>query len=450
MDLLALTRRQVDAGEGAQGPDGGARNPRETQVQLHHLIPRHRAGVAHLGIHAQRLARLQRGGRQDRRGIGEGGVAQAMAEGVQRFASEVAVGPPLHAVILERRQAVHARVEGHRQAAGGVVDARQGLADGHAALLPGVPGVDDGVDMGGGPVHRQGRAVHQHQGHGLARGLDRLQQALLLRRHVQAGAVAALEAGNGHRHLLALKRRTDAGHGHHQVGRLGRRHGAVQRIGDHRVPHQADDGALGRRLVDTDGIAAPGLEMQGLHPRRALAVAVLHRLGPLHPQGGVGAAEADVVLARRRHGDEAGPAGGNGGTLHHRGHVSVQVQGAVGADHGRGTAEVGIAPILPLQAWLAIRPAERAGRDGGGRAQEVAARLIDDLGVGEGGADAVQRRHRVDGLAVVVAQQHVHLVGQRAHHGDPLHRGLHRQHAVVLQQHHGLIGQAQGQRHMRR
>ena len=99
------------------------------------------------------------------------GVAQPVAEGEERLAAEVAVGAPLHAIVLEGRQVVHRPVEGDRQPPAGVVVAEEHVGQRLAAGLARIPGLDDGRDVLGGPVDGQGAAVEQHQHQRLAQRL---------------------------------------------------------------------------------------------------------------------------------------------------------------------------------------------------------------------------------------------------------------------------------------
>ena len=83
--------------------------------------------------------------------ISEFRIAQAIAEGIKRLAGEIAIGAALHAVIVERRQLIHACVKSHRQMPGRIVVARQGLADGGAAFLARIPGIENGIGIAAPP-----------------------------------------------------------------------------------------------------------------------------------------------------------------------------------------------------------------------------------------------------------------------------------------------------------
>ena len=82
-------------------------------------------------------------------------------------------------------------------------------------------------------------------------------------------------------------------------------------------------------------------------------------------------------------------------------------------------------------------------------AQELRSRNIGDPGVRKLGLQAIEEGNSVSRRAVVVAQQDPGLVSQRADDSDALGRRLQRKRAVVLQKHHGLIGQLARQRAVR-
>ena len=71
-------------------------------------------------------------------------------------------------------------------------------------------------------------AALQHHDERLAGGGHRLEQLLLRRRQVEAGAVAAVEAVDLDPHLLAFELRRETDEGHHDVGFLRARDGLVE------------------------------------------------------------------------------------------------------------------------------------------------------------------------------------------------------------------------------
>src|ERR1039458_1247426 len=111
--------------------------------------------------------------------VGEGRVAQAVAERVQGLALEIAVGAALHTVIVEGRQLVGGLVEGDGKASGGVVIAEQDIGDGGAAGLARIPRLEQRRHVIACPVHGQRATVEQHQHDGFAERGHFLQQRLL-------------------------------------------------------------------------------------------------------------------------------------------------------------------------------------------------------------------------------------------------------------------------------
>ena len=95
--------------------------------------------------------------------------------------------------------------------------------------------------------------------------------------------------------------------------------------------------------------------------------------------------------------------------------------------------------------WLAVRSQHSGRHQRDVLAEKLRARHIVDCRSGKLGAQAFENGDGVRGNAVVVAQQHIDLIGQRTDDGDFDSRLAQRQHAVVFQQHHGLIGDFAGQ-----
>ena len=111
--------------------------------------------------------------------IGEGGVTEAVAEGVEGSAFIVAIGAVLHRIFGERGKVVEAGVEGEGEAAGGIVPAAEGLGDGSATFFAGIPGFEDGGGVLLGPVDGDGAAVHEDNDEGFTCGCDGLEELLL-------------------------------------------------------------------------------------------------------------------------------------------------------------------------------------------------------------------------------------------------------------------------------
>src|SRR4029079_16657167 len=114
--LAALAGAQVDPLEAAKGPSGRVGPGAAGDVELSDLVAVAGRRVRDRGAD---LGALRRPPRHETR-VGEGRVAQSVSERVQRLALEVPVRAPLHRVIREGGQLLHALVERHREAAGRV------------------------------------------------------------------------------------------------------------------------------------------------------------------------------------------------------------------------------------------------------------------------------------------------------------------------------------------
>ena len=77
-------------------------------------------------------------------GIAEGAVAQAITERIKDIPLEILVGSLGDVIIVKRRKILDSVVIGQRQPSGRIILAEKNLGHGCAALLTGVPGVDDG------------------------------------------------------------------------------------------------------------------------------------------------------------------------------------------------------------------------------------------------------------------------------------------------------------------
>ena len=189
-----LAARQMHALEADEGAVGAPGNVRMRGVELHDLVAIHRAGVGDVDGDGHRAVGAHAGARNTRIGVGEARVAEAIAERIKRLAFEISIGAVRHRIVAERGQIVDRPVERHRQASGRAEVARDQPRDGFAALAAGIPGFDDGRHMCVGPVHGERAAVHEHEHDGLADADDALEQALLGRGQIEAGAVPAQEA----------------------------------------------------------------------------------------------------------------------------------------------------------------------------------------------------------------------------------------------------------------
>ena len=142
----------------------------------------------------------------------------------------------------------------------GVVHAGERFSHGGTAFLSWIPGLQDGISVLLRPVHRQSATTHEHHDQWFAGGLGRFQQLALFRRHIQAGAIAALEPGNLQRRFLAFQVGSNADCGDDDVGLARGGHGLGEGIGILARPEQAHLARQRRRIVDGDGVAVALLQ----------------------------------------------------------------------------------------------------------------------------------------------------------------------------------------------
>ncbi len=176
----AFARLQVDALEGAQGAqrlDGAA--VLQVGVELGDFGTGDFAGVGQGKGHVD--GGIAAGGLCDLEvAVVEAGVAEAVAEGVERDALEVLVGVAARDVVLVLRgNAVEAGVDGVGQVAAGVVEAEEGAGNGGAAELARVPCGEDGGHVVVGPGGGERAGVEQAKRDLRVGGVDRFEQALL-------------------------------------------------------------------------------------------------------------------------------------------------------------------------------------------------------------------------------------------------------------------------------
>jgi len=114
---------------------------------------------------------------------------------------------------------LHTSVKSHRKATGRIILAKEHFSDCRAALLARIPGLQNGLSVLLGPVHRQRAAVQQDHDERLARRRDSLEQRLLHSRQVD---IRTIRPGLL-RILLSLHRLGDPDTGHDDVGIAGRR-----------------------------------------------------------------------------------------------------------------------------------------------------------------------------------------------------------------------------------
>ena len=260
--------------ERADGNRGGGLNV--GHVELHHLVALALALIPHVNAQPDVLVRRVTLTVYLQVVVLEAGVAQPVAERVERLAAEVAVGLPLHAVVVEGRYLIRGLVEGDGEPARRIVVAEEDVGDGRPALLAGVPRLDDRRRVLLRPVDRERAAVHEHQDDGLARGDDRFKQFFLRVGQVQVGAVAAAEAFDTHVHLLAFERRREAER-HDDHVRFARRLERLlaQRRGQTRRPPDQLGRGRGVALVilDAEFVSAPRFKLDRLRQSLRAAVA---------------------------------------------------------------------------------------------------------------------------------------------------------------------------------
>src|SRR5579864_1690473 len=101
LHMLLLAGFEMNALEAAERLHRRARYLREADIKLRHFVAIPLARVLDVHFYIQRTACLQLRARQLQAAIFEGGVAQAVAEAIQRLAGEIAIGAVLHVVVFE-------------------------------------------------------------------------------------------------------------------------------------------------------------------------------------------------------------------------------------------------------------------------------------------------------------------------------------------------------------
>ena len=227
-DLAAFAGFERNTLEPAQGDARRAGQLRNLEIKLHHLVAIARAGVAHLRGHADALGGIALHRRDLGRGIGKAGIAEPVAEAIDRGAREIAIGAALYRIIVKGRQILDIAIEGQRQTPRRIGRARQDIGHRQPARLARIPGLENGIGIVLGPAQIDRAAVHRHHGQRLARSLRLGQQFALIGGQFERGLVAPVKALDLDRHFLAFQLGGQAHHGQHDIGILHRaRHFAI-------------------------------------------------------------------------------------------------------------------------------------------------------------------------------------------------------------------------------
>ncbi len=405
------------------------------EVGLDHLVSGTLAGIGNRYGCSQRLTGGNGWGREGNGAVGEGGVRESVAEAPQRLAGVVAIGAVLEGVVGKGRQVFGAAVKGKRKPAGGVVVAGEGAGDRRAAFHAGIPCLQNGGRMVFRPGEGQGAAGERDDHDRLARRGHGLEHLLLRRGKRNGGAVAAVEPLDLDGHLFAFQQRRQTDKGDDDIGLSCCGDGLLQLRLRRRLPLERDatPGEVSRVVVEEldrvrSGVVEVDLEANVFEGggnrwrrrrsargrlrffllRHAAArdlLAVQHEAVEL--LGGVG----EVFIA----GNDNKGVGAGRGRLHRAG-PAYGVDGRVELRHRRAVAPVGLdvrlrlcrhrlpAPVR-IGEELRLEPGAKRGARNGNRhtgRQRRSLRIVDGC-AGKPLCNAVDRIHRVNGRAVVVA-----------------------------------------------
>ena len=378
--------------------------------------------------------------------ISEGGVGQAVAEGIQ--------GQPVHlhvALAAARTAAVmaghlaHAAGEGDGQTAAGLRIAEEHVGNACAALFAGEPGLQDGGQMLVLPIGAYRTAALEQQHHRGAGGVYGLDQLQLAAGQVQRGAVEVFAAG------LFVVAHAEDGH----VGLTGGVHCRVEVLTTGAVAEDNTGAASVVGELDAHLVAAARLkaEVQSLIGALVRTPAVDEKFIVDVQTHAVLRAQADAAVHGLGHADVAGPGHAEAAGIQlgmGQREDPVEVHGAVGTGLHRGAFGLGTVVVTAGETGVALLVAEHAGVKGMQRlAQNVAAAGVDDPGAGGHRiADAVQHGHLAGaaaGLGIVAQGGFVRAGADDRDAAQVLAQG---QQAVVLQQNHAFPGNAPGQLQM--
>ncbi len=286
-------------------------------------------------------------------GVGEGGIAQAVAEGIKRLFGQVAVGAVGHAVVGEWGELGYGLIKGYRKTAGGIVGTGEDVGYGGAAFFTGIPGIEDGGGVLIGPVDGDGAAVGEDDDQGFAGGGESLEELLLGGREIDVGAIAAEKAGIGVVAFFTFEGGRFADDGDDHIGFAGGGDGFFGETW--RNPEKARERfAEAAEIFELDGIRVAGLKMD---ERREAAMAALPVVDPIIDEefaveveaiAAVGGC-ADAVVAVNGRDEVAGPADGvafDGNARAGRDVVGEEIDIGIDAGKGRRSIKYWIREIL--------------------------------------------------------------------------------------------------------
>src|SRR6185437_10573606 len=336
------------------------------EVELGDFVAGEVAVVAKVGFDGDAVADVNAGGDMET-AVGEAGVAEAIAEGVERLAGEVAVGAALHGVVVEGWELRKRGVEGEWEAAGRVVVAGEGFGDCGAAGFAGIPGFENGGGVLLRPVDSECAAVLQNDDERLAGGGDGFEKLLLHGGQLDAGTVAAGEAFEMHGHLFTFKGGSEADEGDGQVGLSGGSDGLIAERSGGWLPGEVDAGRAGAvEVFEANGVRLRIVEVGGgVKGRAALGglagiledqLAVQVEAEGLVVLAGIAGVDADAEFVGAGSGWSEGSSPANGPVValqagyYADDFVPVEVDTAVGAREDGCPGEVGGCEVLAGEA----------------------------------------------------------------------------------------------------
>ena len=193
-------------------------------------------------------------------GVGENGIGEAEAEGVEGSFVQVAIGAVEHGIVGERRELGYGFIESDGKTAGGIVVAGENIGHGGAAFFAGIPGFENGSGVIVGPIDGEGGAAGEDDDQRLAGSGEGLEKLLLRSGQSDVGPITAEEAGVAVLGLFAFELCGDADDGDDDIGFAGDVDGFLLEIG--RKPEKADGGFPGSmKIFEGDWVRMSGLKM---------------------------------------------------------------------------------------------------------------------------------------------------------------------------------------------